>query len=94
MDLIKDFWALAVALVGGIFWLARLEGRVKTHSERLDRHEARMVALEVSQHQQAVQLARIEEALSGIKLTLDRTYQQVSELGRVTHHTDRTLPPR
>ena len=89
MTEIREYLAMIAAAVSVIVWLVRLEGRVKGQSDRLDRHEARMASLEVSQHQQAVQLARIEEALSGIKLTLDRTYQQVSELGRASQ-----APPR
>lgn len=94
MNEIKEYLAVVATAVSVIVWFVRLEGRVKSHSGRLDRHEVRMTALEASQHQQAVQLARIEEALSGIKLTLDRIYQQVSEQSRVQHHTDRTIPPR
>lgn len=82
MTEIKEYLAMIAAAVSVIVWLVRLEGRVKGQADRLDRHEARMASLEASQHRQAVQLARIEEALSGIKLTLDRTYHQVSELGR------------
>lgn len=39
MDIIKDFWALVAAIVGGIFWLARLEGRVNGNSKELMRLE-------------------------------------------------------
>lgn len=97
MDIVRAIqsgWAQLVAIGTLIAWLSVLNYRVKDNSKRLDRHDARLTAFETAQQQQDVRLARIEEAISGMKLTLDRTYAQVSELGRVQHWNDRTLPPR
>ena len=91
---IQSGWPQITAIVAIIWWARMIDLRNKDHSARLDRHEARLTAFETAQQQQDVRLARIEEAISGMKLTLDRTYAQVSELGRVQHFTERTIPPR
>ena len=91
---IQSGWPQIVAIVAIIWWARMIDLRNNDHSARLDRHEARLMAFETAQQQQDVRLARIEEAISGMKLTLDRIYAQVSEQGRVTHWNDKTNPPR
>ena len=51
------------------------------------------IPYEATHREQALQLARIEEANKGIKLTVDRIYAQVSAGQRVLHHTDKTNGP-
>lgn len=76
-----------------IWWSRKTDLKVKDHASRLDRHENRLTHFEATQ-QQALQLARIEESLSGIKLTLDRIYTQMNERSRIQHHSERTIPSR
>lgn len=87
MTELKELWGIILAVVGGIFWLARLEGRVNANARELsrlekqsdnDRAEARA--------NRAEQNDMLREMQRDIKLLLGR--------GAVQHHTDRTLPPR
>lgn len=39
MNEIKELWGIILAVVGGIFWLARLEGRVNSNSKEIMRLE-------------------------------------------------------
>ncbi|MFV0409078.1 MAG: hypothetical protein ACK5LJ_05085 [Paracoccus sp. (in: a-proteobacteria)] len=93
MDAVKEWWAIGVAIFGAIVWLVRLEGRVNRNSENNQRTEHRLDLNEVTNREQALQLARIEEANKGIKLTVDRIYNQMSASTRILHHTDRTNGP-
>lgn len=77
--LVRSGWPQVLAIFAIIWWSRRVDLRSKDHTERLDRHDARLQGLEQSQQQQALQLARIEEALSGIKLTLDRIYSRMGD---------------
>ncbi|WP_062560828.1 hypothetical protein [Paracoccus aminovorans] len=87
MDLIKDFWALAAALVGGIFWLARLEGKVAKSLEEIERLEKR---IERDRADMRDDLSDVKELLAeqnrDIKILLGRGHQ--------IHWNDRTQPPR
>lgn len=91
---IQSGWPQLIAIFAIIWWARMIDLRNKDHIKRLDRHEARLTAFESAQQKQDVRLARIEEGLSSIKITLDRTYSQVSELGRIQHWNDKTHPPR
>ncbi|WP_323715643.1 hypothetical protein [Paracoccus aminovorans] len=87
MDLIKDFWALVGAIIGGIFWLARLEGRVNGNSKELARlerqiHDDRAEA----RANRAEQNEILREMNRDIKILLGR--------GQQVHWNDRTQPPR
>lgn len=87
MDLIKDFWALVAAIIGGIFWLARLEGRVNGNSKELARlerqiHDDRAEA----RANRAEQNEILREMNRDIKILLGR--------GQQVHWNDRTQPPR
>ena len=93
MDAIKEWMAVASAIVGAVVWLVRLEGRINKSEEGVNRVESRLTRFEDTHHEQALQLARIEEAQSSIKITLDRIYVQVSDRGAVQHFTDKTIPP-
>lgn len=92
--LVQSGWPQLVAIFAIVWWSRKIDLRNTDHGHRLDRHENRLTHFEATQQQQALQLARIEESLSGIKLTLDRIYNQMSERSRIAHHTDRTIPPR
>ena len=92
--LVQSGWPQVLAIFAIVWWARKIDLRNADHAKRLDRHENRLTHFEATQQQQALQLARIEESLSGIKLTLDRIYNQMAERGRVQHHTDRTIPPR
>ncbi|AGT09965.1 hypothetical protein [Paracoccus aminophilus] len=82
---LKELLPLIIAAISVVVWLVRLEGRVsandKGDTDRLDRHEARLRGLEQSIQSHALQMVRVEEALSGIKLTLDRIYTEMRERG-------------
>jgi len=78
-QLVRNGWTQIMAIVAIIWWSRWLDLRSKDHSARLDRHEARLRDIEANAHAHAVQFARIDETLSGIKLTLDRIYAEVSE---------------
>lgn len=87
MDIIKDFWALVAAIIGGIFWLARLEGRVNGNSKELARlerqiHDDRAEA----RANRAEQNEILREMNRDIKILLGR--------GQQVHWNDRTQPPR
>lgn len=87
MDLIKDFWALVAAIIGGIFWLARLEGRVNGNSKELARlerqiHDDRAEA----RANRAEQNEILREMNRDIKILLGR--------GQQVHWNDRTQPTR
>ena len=93
MDAVKEWWAIGAAIVGAIVWLVRLEGRVNRNSDNIQRTERRLDIYEATHREQALQLARIEEANKGIKLTVDRIYAQVSAGQRIVHHSDKTNGP-
>ncbi|WP_147482366.1 hypothetical protein [Paracoccus siganidrum] len=91
---VRSGWPQLMGIFAIIWWSRKIDLKVKDHASRLDRHENRLTHFEATQQQQALQLARIEESLSGIKLTLDRIYTQMSERSRIQHHNERTIPPR
>lgn len=78
LGIIQSGWTQIMAIVGIIWWSRKIDLRTKDHADRLDRHEARLRGIEQNQHAQAILQARIEEALNGIKLTLDRLYAVVN----------------
>lgn len=79
LGLIQSGWTQIMAIVGIIWWSRKIDLRTKDHADRLDRHEARLRGIEQQAQAQAILQARIEEALSGIKITLDRIYSQIHE---------------
>lgn len=93
MDAVKEWWEIGVAIFGAVVWVIRIEGRVNRNAENNQRTESRLDMYEATHREQALQLARIEEANKGIKLTVDRIYNQISASGRILHHTDRTNGP-
>lgn len=78
LGLIQSGWTQITAIVGIIWWSRKIDLRTKDHADRLDRHEARLRGIEQNQQAQAILQARIEEALNGIKLTLDRLYTAIN----------------
>ena len=81
MGLITSGWTQFMAIAGIIWWARKIDLRTQDHGSRLDRHEIRLTGAEQTQQAQAVQSARIEEALSSMKLTLDRIYTEMRERG-------------
>lgn len=79
LGLIQSGWTQIMAIVGIIWWSRKIDLRTKDHADRLDRHEARLRGIEQQAQAQAILQARIEEALSGIKITLDRIYSQIHD---------------
>lgn len=79
VGLIQSGWTQLVAIAGIIWWARKVDLRTQDHGGRLDRHETRLTAFEQTQQTQAIQLARIEETLSAMKLTLDRIYSEMRE---------------
>lgn len=79
LSLIQSGWTQIMAIVGIIWWSRKIDLRTKDHADRLDRHEARLLGIEQQAQAQAILQARIEEALSGIKITLDRIYSQIHD---------------
>ena len=78
LGLIQSGWTQIMAIVGVIWWSRKIDLRTKDHADRLDRHDARLRGIEQQAQAQAILQARIEEALNGIKLTLDRLYVAVN----------------
>lgn len=37
MEILREFWGLVAALIGGIVWLVRLEAGMKTNRENIER---------------------------------------------------------
>ncbi|NPD15793.1 hypothetical protein HOY34_11330 [Xinfangfangia sp. D13-10-4-6] len=81
VGLVQSGWTQFMAIAGVIWWARKIDLRGQASVERLDRHEARLTAFEQTQQSQAIQLARIEETLSAMKLTLDRIYTEMREKG-------------
>lgn len=81
ITLIQSGWTQLVAIAGIIWWARKIDLRTQDHSGRLDRHEVRLTAFEQTLQTQAIQLARIEETLSAMKLTLDRIYSEMRDKG-------------
>ncbi len=79
LSLIQSGWTQIMAIVGIIWWSRKIDLRTKDHADRLDRHEARLRGIEQQAQAQAILQARIEEALSGIKITLDRIHSQLHD---------------
>lgn len=77
IEAIRSGWPQLVGLFSIAWWARKIDLRSKDSHDRLDRHETRLQALERSIHDQAVMQARIEETLAGIKLTLDRLYEEM-----------------
>ena len=81
LSLIQSGWTQLV-FIGGIIWHVRkIDLRGQNSVERLDRHETCIQTMERISPDQAVMLATIKEALSGIKLTLDRMYDEMRDKG-------------
>ena len=80
LGLIQSGWTQIMAIVGVIWWSRKIDLRTKDHADRLDRHDARLRGIEQQAQAQAILQARIEEALSGIKITLDRLYAAVNRM--------------
>lgn len=74
---VRSGWPQLMAIFAIIWWSRRIDLRSKDAKDRLDRHDARMRSIEASHQSHAVQFARMEEALDGIKLTLDRIYTEM-----------------
>lgn len=85
MDDLLKYMTPAVTAVGGIFWLARLELTGKTNRETLNKLRSEIDAVRAEQAEinrraqdQAIMLARIDESLASIKITLDRLYERTA----------------
>ncbi|WP_374290228.1 hypothetical protein [Paenirhodobacter enshiensis] len=76
---VRSGWPQIVAIFAVVWWARKIDLRGQSNGERLDRHEARLSGFEQTQQTQAIQLARIEETLSAMKLTLDRIYSEMRE---------------
>lgn len=81
-QLVRSGWSQIAAIFGIIWWSRKIDLRTKGHTGRIDRHEERLRSLERALHAHAVEFARTQEMLSGIKLTLDRIYSEMRETGR------------
>lgn len=87
LEALREFWPIIMALVGGVFWLAALEGRVKKNAEGLHRLESRMDR----------ERADTREALTDLKDMLAEQNRDIKILlgrGHQVHWNDRTQPPR
>lgn len=73
MDLVKEFWALIVALVGFVAWLIRLESSVKSVSDSVARMQVqRHEDLSAQRDQRAEQNKMLDEMRGDIKTLLQR----------------------
>ena len=75
MDLIKDWWAVIVAMVGGIAWLSRLEWRsVQNEAEIKRLWTQRKEDLANAQHSRDETAKMLTEMRSDIKTLLQRSH--------------------
>ena len=44
MEILREFWGLVAAFIGGIVWLVRLEAGMKTNRENIERLSRERVA--------------------------------------------------
>lgn len=65
IDIIGSGWPQVLAIFGVIWWSRKIDLRSQEHSGRLDRHENRLIRIEQSIQAHALNMARVEEALSG-----------------------------
>lgn len=74
LRLVQSGWAQVLAIFAIIWWSRKIDLRTVDHREGVERLNARLDRQEQTHQAQALQLVRIEEAMAGIKLTLDRIY--------------------
>ena len=77
LEIILRFWAQLMTAAGLIGWGVRLEVKARHFAQDLQQLERDVAALAAVSQGQAIGQARIEEALSAIKLTLDRLYAEM-----------------
>ena len=86
MEAIKEWWAILGAVVGGIFWLAKLEAKVGANSRELIRIEKQMEADRLSADKIRTETNEmLKEVRSDIKTLIGQ--------GRVQHWNSKTIPP-
>lgn len=76
---VRSGWPQIMAIFAVVWWARKIDLRGKSHDDRLDRYEARLSGFEQTQQTQAIQLTRIEETCSAMKLTLDRMYSEMRD---------------
>lgn len=79
MRLVASGWPQMMAIFYIIWWSRMIDVKSTDHTERLNRHERRLVAIEQNVQLQAVQFARIEETLKGLKFSVDRIYEDMQQ---------------
>jgi cell division protein FtsB len=67
---------LVLQLVGGLWFAFQLRADTDVNSRDIARLERAMELNALSSHQQAVQLGRIEEQISGLRSDIQRTFDQ------------------
>lgn len=87
MDTVREWWAIGVAVLGAVFWLARLEGRVNENSKELLRVEREMERDRAAANKSRTETNdMLKEMRADIKMLLGR--------GHVQHFSGKTIPPR
>jgi len=80
-ELARTYWPQILALIAFVAWLIRLEAIVKSDREAIGELRREHAELNRRAQDQAVTLARIDESLASIKITLDRLYSRVNGKG-------------
>ncbi|RRH71982.1 hypothetical protein [Falsigemmobacter faecalis] len=71
-DIAKTYWPQLITLLAFVAWLIRLEAAVKGQAGFIAELRREQAEITRRAQDQAVTLARMDESLSAIKLTLDR----------------------
>lgn len=75
--IVTTYWPQLLALLAFCAWLIRLEAAVKSLSAITAELRREQVEITRRAQDQAITLARIDESLSAIKLTLDRLVERM-----------------
>lgn len=78
-DIVKTYWPQLIALLAFAAWLIRLEATQKNQSGLIADLRREQAEINRRAQDQAITLARIDESLSAIKLTLDRMVERLDK---------------
>ena len=77
---ISIIFVLIVQFAGGIWMLANMNGEIQRNANDIARVERSVEMMAVSSQQQAIQLGRIEEQVSGMRADLQRLLSRLEDV--------------
>ena len=86
MEILKEWMAVAIAVISLIGWLVRMEGRVNDNSKEILRLERQIELDRIAAREARAETNEILKEVRGDIKTLIRE-------GRIQHFTERTAPP-